>query len=574
MNSPVSPPPARQGLWRAISRASARAFIRFGRTSWWRILLGLTIIGLALIAFIAIPTHQTFVATTPAGPERDAVVRVVKATAYLEAKRLGMKVGGIVDIERSRPAAKPARPQSPEAPEPPEPPKSSGKAGKGELNLSLETKAERKERELAKARAEVERLEGELEAVSEDTQDKMHWKIQIWGMTFEGDDLNDIPNYVPREALLSPGRQAQIEANTRFDVRKALYGSVALLGYTLFAILLLIVRGFAGRAARQTQRVKVVEAAARVDSSARQIAEAQLQAMQAQVEPHFLFNTLAHVKALQEVDVAQAGEMLDSLIAYLRTALPNLRGGSSTLGKEFELAQNYLKILQLRMNERLSFSLDLPESLKQQPFPPALIINLVENAVKHGLERTRAGGSVRLTAQRAGDSVIVTVADTGKGLDPTAPGGTGVGLSSIRNRLGLLYGKRAQFSLEPNSPHGVIATLTLPADMQNGEPTPAPMAANGAADATDEAVSDCKVNTALILALVGGIGGAHNWYLHRKKTAIVQGILGTIGLTSALDGDPQVWTFIAIGVWVTADAVIIATKSMKDGFGRLVLRDR
>jgi hypothetical protein len=251
----------------------------------------------------------------------------------------------------------------------------------------------------------------------------------------------------------------------------------------------------------------------------------------------------------------------------LRTALPNLREGSSTLGKEFDLAHSYLNILKLRMGDRLTFSLDLPESLKNQTFPPALIINLVENAIKHGVERARSGGSIRLNAQRVGELISVTVSDTGRGLDPHGPTGTGVGLSSIRNRMRLLYGEAATLNLEPNTPSGVVATLTLPTVV----PDSVPLASEAHALHTPNAdVSECKINVALIIGLVGGIIGAHNWYLRRKRYAMIQSVFGLIGLTTAIDGDPAIFSFVLVGTWLAVDMILVATKSMKDGSGKLV----
>jgi sensor histidine kinase YesM len=197
----------------------------------------------------------------------------------------------------------------------------------------------------------------------------------------------------------------------------------------------------------------------------KQAIEAELKLMQAQVEPHFLFNTLASVQYLTETDPAQANRLLGHLIGYLRAALPQLRASSTTLGQEAALAREYLSILQMRIGPRLAFDIDVPSDLAAQPFPPNLLISLVENAIKHGIEPTAAGGTVSLRARREGDAVAVTVTDTGRGLDANGgTGGAGVGLTNVRERLAALYGSRARFTLEPNAPRGARATLALPLD--------------------------------------------------------------------------------------------------------------
>ena len=195
----------------------------------------------------------------------------------------------------------------------------------------------------------------------------------------------------------------------------------------------------------------------------KQAIEAELKLMQAQVEPHFLFNTLASVQYLTETNPAQANALLGHLIDYLRAALPQLRASSTTLGKETELVAAYLNILKMRIGGRMSFVIDIPAELKAHPFPPNLLISLVENAIKHGIEPAAEGGVVTVSARRDGDSVVVSVSDTGRGLaaDPISPG-QGVGLSNVRDRLAALYGARGRFALESLPPRGARAILTLP----------------------------------------------------------------------------------------------------------------
>jgi LytS/YehU family sensor histidine kinase len=194
----------------------------------------------------------------------------------------------------------------------------------------------------------------------------------------------------------------------------------------------------------------------------KQAIEAELKLMQAQIEPHFLFNTLASVQFLTEIDPPRAGMMLGHLLAYLRAALPQLRSNSTTLGQETELAEAYLSIMQMRMGTRLAFAIDVPQELRAHRFPPMLLMSLVENAVKHGLEPQAEGGSIKLDARRRGDRVVIALVDNGRGLG--AKVGNGVGLSNLRGRLRALYGDGARLTLEEQPPHGARATIEIPFD--------------------------------------------------------------------------------------------------------------
>jgi sensor histidine kinase YesM len=194
----------------------------------------------------------------------------------------------------------------------------------------------------------------------------------------------------------------------------------------------------------------------------RQAVEAQLKLMQAQVEPHFLFNTLASVHYLTETDPKEANRLLGYLIDYLRAALPQLRASSTTLGKEVKLAEAYLQILRTRLGPRLDFTIDVPAALATHAIPPNLLISLVENAVKHGIEPTESGGTVAVRAGVEGDALVVVVEDTGRGLTSATRLGDGVGLSNVRERLSALYGPKGSFRLEPGAHRGTRATLTIP----------------------------------------------------------------------------------------------------------------
>jgi len=216
----------------------------------------------------------------------------------------------------------------------------------------------------------------------------------------------------------------------------------------------------------QTMREDEVARAALADSTCRresleaQMVEARLSALQAQIEPHFLFNTLANVKRLYETTPARGREMLASLIDYLKAALPSMRQAGSTVGREFELARSFLTILQMRMGDRLQFSIRADQGLEQARMPPMVLATLVENAMKHGLSCLPEGGSIEVLARQEAEDLVVDVKDDGAGFSASA--GTGVGLANTRSRLAALYGPRASLSLALRPPRGVVATVRLP----------------------------------------------------------------------------------------------------------------
>ena len=193
---------------------------------------------------------------------------------------------------------------------------------------------------------------------------------------------------------------------------------------------------------------------------AQQMEEARLQMLQAQIEPHFLFNTLANVRRLYQTDASAAESMLDNLMRYLTVALPQMRANDSTLGRETALAEAYLGIQQIRMGRRLSFAIDVPDALRDARLPPMMLLTLAENAIKHGLNPLPEGGSLRICARVDGGQLRLEVADSGQGFVKTSGGGTG--LSNIRARLSGMYGHGAQLRLGLNEPRGVTATIALP----------------------------------------------------------------------------------------------------------------
>jgi signal transduction histidine kinase len=205
------------------------------------------------------------------------------------------------------------------------------------------------------------------------------------------------------------------------------------------------------------------KAAAAQTATEKELTVAKLSLLHAQVEPHFLYNTLASAQLLARSDPPRAEEMLGHLIQYLRHSLPRTEDELSTLGAELERAVAYLEILRIRMGSRLSVQVDIPEPLRTTPLPPMMLQTLVENAIKHGLEPRTAGGTVWIRARRTDDEVAVTVADDGDGFNPKTSG-TGIGLKNVRERLRLVYDGRAALAVVANFPAGVAATITVPAE--------------------------------------------------------------------------------------------------------------
>jgi signal transduction histidine kinase len=240
------------------------------------------------------------------------------------------------------------------------------------------------------------------------------------------------------------------------------------LRYAILASLITLVYAVQKRNAHCAKRLQQFE----IDriSLDRRMLEAELQVMEAQIEPHFLFNTLATVKRLYRTEPRSGERMLESLKRYLETALPQIRGAGTTLGKEFELVRAYLEVLQIRMGKRLAFGVSLPVELAEVEFPSMMLITLVENSIKHGLNASPDGGSIELEARVVDDELRVCVSDTGVGFQ--ASSGCGIGLSNIRSRLAALYGPAATLQLESNEPTGVIAAIAVPMAALGRAPTP------------------------------------------------------------------------------------------------------
>jgi Histidine kinase len=193
----------------------------------------------------------------------------------------------------------------------------------------------------------------------------------------------------------------------------------------------------------------------------RELVQAQLQALRSQIEPHFLFNTLATLRRLHETEPQQGARLLAHFLDYLQSTLPERHQGHGTLGQEVELVRAYLGMIEVRMGGRLHIELDVPAALHACEFPALTLATLVENAVKHGIGPVPDGGAITVQARRLSDAQIeVVVADTGVGF--TGQGGSGVGLANIRSRLQTLYGAAGSLAFAANVPGGVRATMRLP----------------------------------------------------------------------------------------------------------------
>jgi sensor histidine kinase YesM len=224
----------------------------------------------------------------------------------------------------------------------------------------------------------------------------------------------------------------------------------------LFAIILHRERATRAETTTALERARLAEAQ-------REIVTGRLKLLEAQVEPHFLYNTLAHVVSLIDTEPGAARRMIEKLIELLR-ATAAAPGGDGTLGHQLQWLRAYLEILQLRMGGRLAWRIDVPPELLSLRVPPMLLQPVVENAVKHGLEPKIEGGRLDITARREADGVRLVVRDTGPGFRETAPqGNDSLGLANLRARLAAWYGHAARVVIEDNVPAGAAVSIVLPA---------------------------------------------------------------------------------------------------------------
>lgn len=235
----------------------------------------------------------------------------------------------------------------------------------------------------------------------------------------------------------------------------------ATLGFTIGAVLLHASEWFSFY-----QQKDLAMRAERAEQS-RQLAEVRLQILKTQIEPHFIFNTLAHLKALIQSDPAVAERMADELSDFLRASLQSLREDRMTVAQDFELVRAYLALASLRMGTRLTVDLQMEPATAHLPVPPLMLQTLAENAIQHGIEPKVGPGHIRVSARLdsngAAPRLVLQVADDGMGFGQARTGGSGLGLVNIRERLATAFGSTAELTLSANTPQGVIATLSLPA---------------------------------------------------------------------------------------------------------------
>jgi signal transduction histidine kinase len=274
----------------------------------------------------------------------------------------------------------------------------------------------------------------------------------------------DLPPQIGEE--LSNAIEAAVDDAAEAKARS--YHRQASTWFTSFVWLLILAlfgtKALVGGKKRAEAEMQSATAAAERESMQRQLSEAKMQAMQAQVEPHFLFNTLASVEHLIETNPPRASAMQRTLIQYLRAVLPQMRDNNlvTNLGREVDMVKSYLDLLKMRMEERLTVELHVPDGLRSAAFPPMMLQSMVENAIKHGLECKPEGGHLAVTAEIVDSRLRVTVADDGVGFGVMPSKGTGLGLANIRERLKLLHGEAGQLHIAANSPSGVIATIEVP----------------------------------------------------------------------------------------------------------------
>ncbi|MCD2519054.1 histidine kinase [Massilia sp. G4R7] len=245
------------------------------------------------------------------------------------------------------------------------------------------------------------------------------------------------------------------------------YANTGRVSMIVFTLIGLVVMTMLAEHRERLARIRQEHADARLraETIERQALQARLRLLQAQIEPHMLFNTLANLQGLIALDPARADTMLDQLIQFLRATLGASRADSTTLGEEFAAMEAYLGLMQVRMGARLAYRLALPPSLRAARLPPMLLQPLVENAIVHGLEPAIDGGEVVLSASAHGGLLEIRVRDTGIGPRAAAAQrakGGGIGMDTTRERLRVLYGQRAALDLTPGEPQGALAILTLP----------------------------------------------------------------------------------------------------------------
>jgi hypothetical protein len=237
------------------------------------------------------------------------------------------------------------------------------------------------------------------------------------------------------------------------------------IGVCSLPIFLVAVFEFRSRAARSASNLmrRQIDAAA-MDA---ELTRARLQVLCAQIEPHFLFNTLANVRTMARDNRMAAAEAIGHLILYLEAALPSMRSQERMLSEERTLIAAYLSIHQMRMGLRLDYSIDIPDSLADVRVPSMMLITLIENAIKHGISPLSRGGHIEVRARAVGAMIELSVSDSGRGVGPGINSGSGTGLANIRARLNLQYGGAAHLRLARRAECGTTAVISLPQEARS-----------------------------------------------------------------------------------------------------------
>ena len=235
--------------------------------------------------------------------------------------------------------------------------------------------------------------------------------------------------------------------------------SIVAVSLAITALLLMI---FVPRERAARAEAAVAREQARVAAAENEATTARMKLLEAQVEPHFLYNTLAHVVSLIDAEPRAAKGMIERLIALLRASAASA-SGRTTLGGQLDLLGAYLDILAMRLGSRLDWRIDVPAALRALDVPPMLLQPIVENAVKHGIEPAVAGGAITIEGAREGHALVLRVTDTGRGIRERKPAGAGgIGLANLRARLAAAFGADAALTIEDVTPHGTRVTLRLP----------------------------------------------------------------------------------------------------------------
>jgi hypothetical protein len=241
----------------------------------------------------------------------------------------------------------------------------------------------------------------------------------------------------------------------RVDSRAGSFGAITFLG--------MLVSSWVAMTALMRERDELMKRAERERGELeRQALDSRLRLLQAQVEPHFLFNTLANVQALVDIGSARASPVLASLVSYLRAAVPRLSEPVNRLGQELEMARAYLALMQMRLPDRLQFSVQADAAVERLRCPPTTLLTLVENAVRHGIDPSLEGGRIDVSVHLRGERCVAEVRDTGVGITQGS-GGLGTGLSTLRERLQLAFAGDADLRLTEVLPHGVLVEVEFPA---------------------------------------------------------------------------------------------------------------